>query len=82
MTRSAAERRHHRFRLICKRSSRVANVYYRDPATWLQKRGIGGFAKHNLVCSCRLCRDRKTREDLHAENRGRRDEIERHLGEG
>lgn len=58
MNRTASERRHHRDRVIEKRKGIIANAWGRDVLGFKE----GQLSKHNLVCSCPMCRDEKYRD--------------------
>lgn len=65
MPRTEPVRRHHRARVIARRTRIVRACMTMpgdDPYYRRNGRGDGIFAKFNLVCSCPMCRERKYRD--------------------
>lgn len=56
--RSEDMRRHHRRRVIARRVAVIRQAWRRNVLGWHE----GQLSKHNLVCSCPMCRDEKYRD--------------------
>lgn len=62
--RTAAERRHHRERVIAKRRYIVANAWSGGIAGSIYEQQPGRLAKHNLNCGCWMCQLNQTKRPV------------------